>query len=418
MTASGGSQPAVAQPAVAPEDARPFVVLGVAGGVAAYKAVQLLRLLTEAGCRVRVIPTAGALHFVGAATFAALSGEPVSTEVWDLAEQVPHVAIGRAADLVIVAPATADLLSRAAAGRADDLLTATLLTARCPVVYAPAMHTEMWEHEATRDNVALLRRRGAVVVPPAVGRLTGVDSGVGRLPEPAALADLAIGLLAGHPQHRADLAGRHIVISAGGSREYVDPVRFFGNRSSGRQGYALARTAVGRGAEVTLVAANVSLPDPAGVKVIQVVSAAELQAAVTSAAADADVVVMAAAVADFRPVSRSTQKIKKAAAPPSIELELNPDILAELSRSRRQGQLVIGFAAETEDLAANAAAKLAAKGCDLIVANLVGDGLGFEVEHNQVLILGADGARIDVPLASKDAVANAVWHEVARRLNG
>ena len=195
-------------------------------------------------------------------------------------------------------------------------------------------------------------------------------------------------------------------------------MRFFGNRSSGRQGYALARTAVGRGAEVTLVAANVSLPDPAGVKVIQVVSAAELQAAVTSAAADADVVVMAAAVADFRPVSRSTQKIKKAAAPPSIELELNPDILAELSRSRRQGQLVIGFAAETEDLAANAAAKLAAKGCDLIVANLVGDGLGFEVEHNQVLILGADGARIDVPLASKDAVANAVWHEVARRLNG
>ncbi|MEO6715462.1 MAG: bifunctional phosphopantothenoylcysteine decarboxylase/phosphopantothenate--cysteine ligase CoaBC, partial [Mycobacteriales bacterium] len=234
MTASGPGF----LPANADGDARPFVVLGVSGGIAAYKAVQLLRLLTEAGCRVRVIPTAGALHFVGAATFAALSGEPVTTEVWDSAEEVPHVALGRQADLVIVAPATADLLSRAATGRADDLLTATLLTARCPVVYAPAMHTEMWEHEATQSNVELLRHRGAVVVAPAVGRLTGADSGAGRLPEPDELAAVVLGALRGGSGDRADLVGRHVVISAGGTREYLDPVRFLGNRSSGKQGYA------------------------------------------------------------------------------------------------------------------------------------------------------------------------------------
>jgi phosphopantothenoylcysteine decarboxylase/phosphopantothenate--cysteine ligase len=412
MTASGpGSAPANAD-----GDARPFVVLGVSGGIAAYKAVQLLRLLTEAGCRVRVIPTAGALHFVGAATFAALSGEPVNTEVWASAEEVPHVALGREADLVIVAPATADLLARAAGGRADDLLTATLLTARCPVVYAPAMHTEMWEHEATQDNVALLRRRGAIVVPPAVGRLTGADSGAGRLPEPAELAELALGMLTGRASSELDLAGRHVVVSAGGTREYLDPVRFLGNRSSGRQGYALARAAVARGAEVTLVAANVSLPDPVGVKVVRVVSALDLHAAVLEAAATADVVVMAAAVADFRPARRSAVKIKKGAAPAPIELELNPDVLAELGGVRRPGQLLVGFAAETEDLVANAAAKLAAKGCDLIVANAVGDGLAFEVEQNEAVILAADGNRIDVPLGSKDALAHAVWDEVARRL--
>jgi phosphopantothenoylcysteine decarboxylase/phosphopantothenate--cysteine ligase len=405
-------------PAAAGGDARPFVVLGVSGGIAAYKSVQLLRLLTEAGCRVRVIPTAGALRFVGAATFAALSGEPVATDVWDAAEHVPHVAIGRAADLVVVAPATADLLSRAASGRADDLLTATLLTARCPVVYAPAMHTEMWDHEATQDNVALLRRRGAVVVPPAVGRLTGADSGQGRLPEPAELAELVLGMLAGAPPGLADLVGRHVVVSAGGTREYLDPVRFLGNRSSGRQGYALARAAVARGAEVTLVSANVSLPDPAGAKVVPVVSALDLQAAVVAAAATADVVVMAAAVADFRPAARLDSKIKKSGTPPDpIALELNPDVLTEVARARRPGQVVVGFAAETDDVETNAAAKLAAKGCDLIVANAVGDGVGFEVEHNEALILGADGARIVVPLGSKDALAHAVIDAVVARLD-
>ncbi|MEP7054858.1 MAG: bifunctional phosphopantothenoylcysteine decarboxylase/phosphopantothenate--cysteine ligase CoaBC [Actinomycetota bacterium] len=413
MTASGPGF----QPANADRDARPFVVLGVSGGIAAYKAVALLRLLTEAGCRVRVIPTAGALHFVGAATFAALSGEPVSTEVWESAEQVPHVAIGREADLVIVAPATADLLARAASGRADDLLTATLLTARCPVVYVPAMHTEMWEHEATQDNVALLRRRGAIVVPPAVGRLTGEDSGAGRLPEPVDLADLVLSMLSGAGPPPADLLGRHVVVSAGGTREYLDPVRFLGNRSSGRQGYALARAALARGAEVTLVAANVSLPDPAGVKVVHVVSALDLLAAVFEAAAVADVVVMAAAVADFRPTHRSESKIKKGPEPPTaIALERNPDILAALAKVRRTGQLLVGFAAETEDLIPNATAKLSAKGIDLIVANAVGDGLAFEVDHNEAVILGADGGRVDVPLGSKDALARAVWDQVALRL--
>src|SRR5437764_2965198 len=280
------------------------VVLGVSGGIAAYKACELLRLLTESGHSVRVVPTESALRFVGAPTWAALSGQPVSTDVWTDVEQVPHVRIGQTADLVVVAPATADLIARAAIGRADDLLTATLLTARCPVLFAPAMHTEMWEHPATQDNVRTLRSRGVDVLDPAVGRLTGADTGRGRLPEPEDIFLAARTLLArGHQP--MDLLGRHVVITAGGTREPLDPVRFLGNRSSGKQGYALARTAIARGAEVTLVAANVVLPDPAGAKVIRVGSAEELRTAVLDSAADADVVVMAAAVADFRPTIRA-----------------------------------------------------------------------------------------------------------------
>ncbi len=255
---------------VVPEEAvsRPRVVLGVSGGIAAYKACELLRLFTESGHDVTVVPTASALEFVGAPTWAALSGKPVSTEVWDNVHEVPHVRIGQEAALVVVAPATADLIARAAHGLADDLLTNTLLTARCPVVFAPAMHTEMWEHPATQANVATLRSRGAVVIEPAEGRLTGADTGKGRLPDPAEIFALAADLLARGDQHGGglvqDLAGRRVVVSAGGTREYLDPVRFLGNRSSGLMGYALARTAAARGAEVTLVAANVSLPDPAG----------------------------------------------------------------------------------------------------------------------------------------------------------
>ena len=244
---------------------RKRVVLGVAGGIAAYKAAYVLRELTESGHDVRVVPTESALRFVGAATWEALSGQPVTTDVWTGADEVPHVRLGREADLVLVVPATADLLARAVTGRADDLLTATLLTARCPVLYAPAMHTEMWEHPATRANVATLRERGALVLDPAAGRLTGADSGVGRLPEPEEITRVARAVLdlGGRPQ---DLAGRHVVVSAGGTREYLDPVRFLGNRSSGRQGYALARAAVTRGAKVTLVSANVALADVAGVR--------------------------------------------------------------------------------------------------------------------------------------------------------
>ena len=390
------------------------VLLGVSGGIAAYKAVEILRLLTESGASVRVVPTEGALKFVGEPTFAALSGEPVRTTVFEDVEDVPHVRLGREADLVIVAPATADLMARAVAGRADDLLPATLLTARCPVVYAPAMHTEMWEHPATRANVATLRERGAVVLEPAVGPLAKGDVGKGRLPDPEAIVAAAYAVLRG--SRGLDLAGRSVVVSAGGTREYLDPVRFLGNRSSGRQGYALARTAVARGAEVTLVSANVSLPDPAGAKVVRVTSAAELREAVLGAAATADAVVMAAAVADFRPVSRAEAKLKKDAGPPAVELVANPDVLSELVAARRPGQVVAGFAAETDDVLANGRAKLARKGCDLLVVNRVGDGVGFEAEENEAVILAAGGGETEVPFASKDAVADAVWDAVAARL--
>src|SRR5947208_12470608 len=271
----------------------PRVVLGVSGGIAAYKACELLRRFTESGHDVTVVPTASALHFVGAATWSALSGHPVVTDVWTGVHEVPHVRIGQAADLVVVAPATADQLAKAATGQADDLLTNTLLTARCPVVYAPAMHTEMWEHAATADNVAALRRRGAIVIEPAVGRLTGADSGKGRLPDPAEIFAVVRRVLA-RGTRPADLSGRHVLVTAGGTREPIDPVRFIGNRSSGKQGYAFARAAVARGARVTLIAANVTLSDPAGVDLVRVGSTEELRQAVRKAAGDADAVVMSA----------------------------------------------------------------------------------------------------------------------------
>ena len=300
------------------ERGAPRVVLGVTGGIAAYKACELLRRFTESGHDVTVVPTRAALEFVGAATWAALSGKPVSADVWDDVHEVPHVRIGQSADLVVVAPATADILAKAAHGLADDLLSNTLLTARCPVVFAPAMHTEMWEHAATQDNVATLRRRGAVVIEPAEGRLTGADTGKGRFPEPAEIFEVAVDVLGRRTLGSGaalDLAGRHVVVSAGGTREYLDPVRFLGNRSSGRQGYALARAAAARGAEVTLVAANVTLPDPAGVKVVTVETTGQLRDAVVAAAATADAVVMAAAPADYRPVETATAKMKKPAPP-------------------------------------------------------------------------------------------------------
>src|ERR1700689_1878465 len=308
------------------------VVLGVGAGIAAYKVCELLRLLTESGHEVRVVPTQDSLRFVGAATWQALSGHPVSASPWDDVHEVPHVRLGQQADLLFIAPATADLLARAAAGLASDLLTNVLLTARCPVIYAPAMHTEMWHHPATVANVATLRERGAVVLEPATGRLTGADTGPGRLPEPAELYAVALRVLArGADGLAPDLSGRRVLVSAGGTREELDPVRFLGNWSSGRQGYALAAVAAARGARVTVVAANIDLPDPAGARVIRVTSARELHGAVTGAADTADAIVMAAAVADFRPSARSGQKIKKdGTAPPPIELTENPDGLREL----------------------------------------------------------------------------------------
>ncbi|MEU6081355.1 bifunctional phosphopantothenoylcysteine decarboxylase/phosphopantothenate--cysteine ligase CoaBC [Streptomyces sp. NPDC047108] len=400
---------------------KPKVVLGVSGGIAAYKACELLRRLTESGHDVRVVPTDSALHFVGEATWSALSGNPVSTEVWESVHEVPHVRIGQEADLVVVAPATADLLAKAAHGLAGDLLTNTLLTARCPVVFAPAMHTEMWEHPATQENVATLRRRGAVVVEPAVGRLTGVDTGKGRLPEPAEIFDVCRRVLArGAAAQQQDLAGLHVVVSAGGTREPLDPVRFLGNRSSGKQGYALARTAVARGARVTLVAANTTgLPDPAGVDVVPVGTAVQLREAVLKAAADADAVVMAAAVADFRPARYAEGKIKKkdGAEPEPIALVRNPDVLAEISAERaRSGQVIVGFAAETDDVLANGRAKLERKGCDLLVVNEVGERKTFGSEANEAVVLGADGTETPVPYGPKEALAEIVWDLVGQRV--
>src|SRR6266581_746787 len=409
------------------------VVLGVGAGIAAYKSCELLRLLTESGHQVRVVPTPDALRFVGEATWAALSGQPVTTDAWTGVSEVPHVRIGQTADLVVVAPATADLLARAAAGMAGDLLTATLLTARCPVLYAPAMHTEMWEHPATQANVALLRRRGAIVLEPATGRLTGRDSGPGRLPEPAGIFAVATRLLARGAVGllTADLAGRRVVVSAGGTREEIDPVRFIGNWSTGTQGYALASTAVARGAEVIVVAANVARPDPAGAKVTRAVSAREMHDAV-----------LAAAVADYRPAARSAAKISKVGQPPEpLRLTENPDILAGLAAVRkaqeaarsapenhdpeRTGlippaparQVLVGFAAETDTAPERARAKLARKGCDLLVVNPVGDGLGFGTPDNEAVVYGADGSVTPISRGPKEALADVVWDLVAERLS-
>lgn len=417
------------------------ILLGVSGGIAAYKAVLLLRLLREQGHAVRVIPTRAALEFVGAPTFEALSGEPVSTEVFDDVPGVQHVSLGQHADLVIVAPATADLMARAAAGLADDLLTTTLLAARCPVVLAPAMHTEMWDHPATRANVATLRERGVHVIEPASGRLTGKDTGPGRLPEPEDIAREALSLVepsrvepvetpSPGPVENLDLAGRRVVVSAGGTREAIDPVRFIGNRSSGRQGVALAQAAAARGAEVTLVAANLAADvtdqvrtGPQACAVVQVESTAELRDAVRDAGAEADVVVMAAAVADFRPAATPDAKIKKVPGqgPAPIELVENPDILAELAHDRlRAGQVVVGFAAETGDATGSVLehgrAKARRKGADLIAVNAVGSGRGFGTESNEVTILDGAGDVVGLASGSKREVADALWDAVTKLL--
>lgn len=400
------------------------IVLGVAGGIAAYKAVLLLRLLREAGHEVRVIPTAAALEFVGAPTWEALSGQPARTDVFSGTLEVDHVRLGREADLVIVAPATADLLARAATGAANDLLTTTLLTVTAPVLLAPAMHTEMWQHPATVANVATMRARGVHVLDPDDGRLTGADTGPGRLPEPAAIAAAALALVAGPPPP-GPLAGRRVAISAGGTREPLDPVRFLGNRSSGRQGLALARAAAAAGAQVDLAAANIEaallarLPD--SVRVHAVETTAELQSQMTGLAATADAVIMAAAVADFRPAGAQASKLKKGEhAPRAIELVENPDVLAGLVRSRRAGQVIVGFAAETGDehstVLEYGRAKARRKGADLLAVNEVSTTAGFGDVPNRVTLLDAAGEVIGEASGSKDDVAAALIEAVAARL--
>jgi phosphopantothenoylcysteine decarboxylase/phosphopantothenate--cysteine ligase len=408
---------------------RKRIIVGVSGGIAAYKACTVVRQLVEAGHSVRVIPTESALKFVGAATFEALSGEPVHTGVFDDVPDVPHVQLGKQADLVVVAPATADLLARAVAGRADDLLTGTLLTARCPVLFAPAMHTEMWLHPATVDNVAMLRRRGAVVLEPASGRLTGADTGAGRLPEAEEIVTLAQLLLARADALPYDLAGRKVLVTAGGTREPIDPVRFIGNRSSGKQGYAVARVAAQRGAEVTLIAGHTSgLIDPAGVDMVRISSAAQLDEAVSKHAPDAHVLVMAAAVADFRPKHVVASKIKKGAdEPPAIELTRTDDVLAGAVHARSDGLLpnmraIVGFAAETGDengdVLFHARAKLRRKGCDLLVVNAVGENRAFEVDSNDGWLLAADGTEAALEHGSKTLVASRIVDAIVTFLHG
>jgi phosphopantothenoylcysteine decarboxylase/phosphopantothenate--cysteine ligase len=400
---------------------RPRVVLGVGGGIAAYKACEVLRRLTESGHHVQVLPTRAALNFVGKATFEALSGNPVHTDVFSDVHEVPHVRIGQEADLVVVVPATADFMAKAAHGHADDMLTGTLLTARCPVLLIPAMHTEMWEHPATRQNVLLLRSRGVIVAEPASGRLTGTDTGKGRLADPREIVELARLLLVRPDALPRDLEGKRVVVSAGGTREALDPVRFLGNRSSGKQGYALARVAAQRGAQVTLVSAHTAaLADPAGVEIRPAGTALELRDAMHKAAAEADIVVMAAAVADFRPVSRAENKIKKSGDrdPDPLVLTRNPDILAELVAARAAGktasaQYIVGFAAETGDesgdVLTHARAKLARKGCDLLVLNAVGEGQAFEVEDNAGWLLAPGGLERPIALGSKSQMATEIW---------
>lgn len=406
---------------------RKRIVVGVAGGIAAYKACSVVRQLSESGHDIRVVPTEAALRFVGSATFEALSGNPVRTGVFEDVPDVPHVRLGQEADLVVIAPATADLLARAASGRADDLLTATLLTARCPVLFAPAMHTEMWLHPATVENVTTLRRRGAVVLEPASGRLTGTDTGSGRLPEPEEITTFAELLLARGDALPYDLHGVKFLITAGGTREALDPVRFIGNRSSGKQGYAVARVAAQRGAEVTLIAGNTAgLADPAGVHVLNVTSAAQMHEAVTKHAPEAQVLVMAAAVADFRPVHMASTKIKKSAdagdGGPTVELVRNEDILASAVQQRAGGGLpgmraIVGFAAETGDsegdVLFHARAKLGRKACDLLVVNAVGDGRAFEVDSNDGWLLGADGTEAALEHGSKTLMASRIVDAIA-----
>ena len=393
---------------------RPRVVLGVCGGIAAYKAVEVCRRLVDAGVHVTPVLTEDATRFVGEVTFSALASEPVQRSLWDESSPIPHTKLGQGADLVVVVPATAHTIARYAAGLSDDLLTATLLATRAPVIVCPAMHTEMWEHASVRDNLATLERRGVDIVPPEIGRLAGGDSGEVRLADPGVIVDRVLERLG--RAGRRDLLGARVVVSAGGTREALDPVRFITNRSSGKQGHAIAVAAARRGAEVTLVTSSplVLPPDVASaVTRMDVESAADMEHAVGASAEGADVVVMAAAVADFRPKRPAGTKLSKEEGIPKLVLEPTPDILAGLAARRAPGQVLVGFAAETHDALDRGRRKLARKGVDLLVVNDVSaPGAGFDHDTNAVVILGADGSTTEIPLTSKDAVANAVLDRV------
>ena len=405
--------------------ARGTVVLGVTGGIAAYKAVEVCRRLVDAGVHVVPVLTEDATRFVGEVTFSALASEPVQRSLWSESDPIPHTRLGQRADLVLVVPATAGFVASYAHGFADNLLSATVVATRAPVMVCPAMHTEMWEHPAVQENLSVLRRRGVHVIDPAEGRLAGGDVGAGRLAEPAVIVEAALAVLDGRvaPSRQTlatvdDLGGVRVLVSAGGTREPIDPVRFISNRSSGKQGHAVAEAAASRGAEVVLVT-TMARPSSPGVHVERVETAAQMEEALLRHAADADVVVMAAAVADFRPKAVSDHKLAKSEGLPELILEPTPDILAELARRRHDEQVLVGFAAETRDVDERAAAKLRAKRVDLMVANDVSaPGVGFDHETNAVTILGADGTRRVVTLTSKLEVAHAVLDSVVDRLAG
>ena len=409
------------------EGAKPFVVLGVSAGIAAYKAVEVCRRLVDSGVHVAPVLTERATRFIGKATFDALGSERAQLSLWDEDSVIPHTRLGQQADLVVVAPATADLLARYAGGLADDLLTTTLLATAAPVLVCPAMHTEMWEHPAVQHNLDVLRARGVNVLPPEDGRLAGGDVGSGRLADPTAIVEAVLGLLRGqggaagtptpHGHRRDDLAGVRVLVTAGGTREPIDPVRFITNRSSGKQGHALAEAANRRGADVVLVTSS-GLGSSGRIAVERVETAADLEAVVLARSGEADVVIMAAAVADFRPKLISDSKLHKVDGLPELVLEPTPDILAELGRRRRPGQVLVGFAAETEQLRQRAQAKLTAKGVDWMVANDVSaEGVGFDHDTNEVTIFGADGSTTQVALRSKDEVADAILDRVSAQLS-
>jgi phosphopantothenoylcysteine decarboxylase / phosphopantothenate---cysteine ligase len=386
------------------------IVLGISGGIAAYKSIEVLRRLVDAGAHVAPIMTPDAHRFVGPVTVSALASEPLHTSLWDDASPIPHTRLGQNADVIVVAPATARVIAAYAMGLSDDLLVATLIATRAPVVLCPAMHTEMWEHPSVVDNIALLKSRGVIVVEPQSGRLAGGDIGTGRLADPETILEAIDAVMSKHK----DLAGQHIVITAGGTREPIDAVRVIANRSSGKQGYAIAQVAHMRGASVTLIS-TVDLPVAAGVSVVKVETAQQMQDAVTQAAVSADVVIMAAAVADFRPVLSVEGKIKKHVGVPTITLEPTPDILASLGSVKSSDQVLVGFAAETENLVDNARGKLERKNLDLIVANDVSaPGVGFAYDTNAVTILSALGEMKSVPLADKGTIATAVLDSVVK----
>lgn len=399
---------------------RPLVVLGVTGGIAAYKSADLIRRLKEQDLDVQVITTKSALKFVGETTFAALSGHPVISDIWNNAHEVEHVNVAKKADAIVVAPATADFLAHLAYGFANDVLLATLLVAKCPIILAPAMHTEMWENSATKENVATLRKRGFLVLDPAVGKLTGEDSGVGRLPETTEIAQVVKQVINRKNANLGkDLVGLNVLISAGGTREAIDPVRFIGNRASGKQGVALALSALSRGAKVTLVGANLSVNVPAGVEFISANTAKEMQEQMQLRAGSADVVIMNAAVADYFIANPDENKIKKKDEKLTIELDKTTDILSVLADSKPIKQYLVGFAAETttddDDLIASAKSKLESKKADLIVGNKVSKSVGITSDENEVIMVTANEAVL-LPKADKLLLADAMWDFIVKQL--